>query len=71
MDNKGEIGADQDIVPELKEYITQFPARVITWSHDDGGRITAEMKMSISGKKRKLIVIIKIKGRETISILEF
>lgn len=32
LDNKGEIGADQDTVPELKEYITQFPARVITWS---------------------------------------
>lgn len=63
LDNKGGIGADQDIVPELRQYITSVSSQSDNVEHEDGGRKTAEMKISISGKNRKLSVIIKMKKR--------
>lgn len=54
LDNKGEFGADQDVVPELKEYINSASSQGDNEEHEDGGRITAEMKISISRKKTEI-----------------
>lgn len=50
LDNKGEIGADLDIMPEQKEYINSVFSKGDNMEHEDGGRKTAAMKVSISGE---------------------
>lgn len=43
FENDGEIGADQDIEPELREYINWVFSKGDNTDHKDGGRITDEM----------------------------